>query len=265
MIWAGGQDHEIGLWNMNNFNCDLLLKVNQVVGKQTKPFMTEIPYIYKDSTFEENEMETLELLAKTMNQYRTRAYYIDTINSEFYSLSTKRFSKITNLFENSSTVQTALSPIITRFNDTNYENSPYILTAGNDNTIRYWDLTKESMVKKSYVLNAPSNLSYANYNSCCFSDTTVLQANEIYSQAPVTNTRKDSNFSEYQLYNGICFQNNLTSVTHDDEENGSFLKYVTKIAEASHKSVITDIQMIPVGNTNLLISSSWDGTVKIWK
>ena len=57
----------------------------------------------------------------------------------------------------------------------------------------------------------------------------------------------------------------MTTATYDEDENISFLKYVTKIAEAAHKNVITDLQMIPVANTNLLISSSWDSTIKIWK
>ena len=53
------------------------------------------------------------------------------------------------------------------------------------------------------------------------------------------------------------------------------INYFTRIAGASHKNVITHI--IPIcleyesdennGDkfTNFLISSSWDGTVKIWK
>jgi len=265
LIWAGGQDHEIGLWNLNTFNCDMLLKVNQTQGKQSKPFLTEIPYIYKDNTFEENDREYLDLLTKTITQYKSKAFYIETINSELYSLSNKRFSKITNLYESSSTVQVALSPLITRFSENNSENASYIMTAGNDMTIRYWDLSKENMLKKSYVINAPSTLNYVSYNTCCYCDTVILQSNEVFSSGPITTTKKDSNFSEYQLYNGICFQNNLTSSNYDDDEGISFLKYVTKISEASHKNVITDLQTIYTANTNLLISSSWDGTIKIWK
>ena len=264
LIWTGAQDHEIGLWNLNNFNCDMLFKVNLTQGKQSKPFMTEIPYIYKDSLFEETEKDYYDFLSKAMNQYKSRAFYLDTINSEFYSLSNKRFSKITNLFESQSTVQTAFSPVISRFTENNYENCPFLMTAGNDMTIRYWDLSKDNMLKKSYCVNAPSSLNFVNYNSCSFNDTIILQSNEVINNGTIS-SKKDSNFSEYHLYNGICFHNNLTSSTYDDDESLYFLKFVTKQAEASHKNVITDLQMMSISNNNLLLSSSWDGTIKIWK
>ena len=261
LIWTGAQDHEIGLWNLNNFNCNMLFKVNSTTGKQIKPFMTEIPYIQKDLVLEETEKEYYEFISKRLNQYRSKAYHLDIINSELYSLPNKRYSKITNLFESPSTVQTAFSPIVTRYSDNNNENCPYILTAGNDQIIRYWDLSKDNMLKKSYCVNGPSNLNYVNYNSCSFGDTVILQSNEIINSG--STFKKESNVSEYHLYNGIYYHNNNTSSTNDNDDN--LLKYRIKLAEASHKNVITDLQMIPVSNTNLLLSSSWDGTVKIWK
>ena len=117
------------------------------------------------------------------------------------------------------------------------------------------------MLKKSYCVNGPSNLNYVNYNSCSFGDTVILQSNEIINSG--STFKKESNVSEYHLYNGIYYHNNNTSSTNDNDDN--LLKYRIKLAEASHKNVITDLQMIPVSNTNLLLSSSWDGTVKIWK
>ena len=48
-----------------------------------------------------------------------------------------------------------------------YDNCPYIITAGNDMTIRYWDITKEGInningnnlnERGSYLINAPNNV-----------------------------------------------------------------------------------------------------------
>ena len=69
--------------------------------------------------------------------------------------------------------------------------------------------------------------------------------------------------SEYQYFNGVAFHS-LTQNEFDENENE--LRFCTKLADASHKNIISDLLTINVDdNLNLLISSSWDGTVKIWK
>ena len=74
--------------------------------------------------------------------------------------------------------------------------------------------------------------------------------------------------SEYQYLNGVAFH----ALTQNEfEGNSEELKFCTKLADASHKSLITDLCSYSVNNEdnnnkmNFLISSSWDGTVKIWK
>mmetsp|Transcript_11735 Transcript_11735/g.12066 ORF Transcript_11735/g.12066 Transcript_11735/m.12066 type:complete len:99 (-) Transcript_11735:34-330(-) len=97
-----------------------------------------------------------------------------------------------------------------------------------------------------------------------FGTTYILQSNENYN----TNLpKKNCSFSEYQHYNGLSFH--LTAQNEFDSSD-DILKYATKISDASHKGMITDISSMGVSFgsnsfSNFLISSSWDGTIKVWK
>ena len=62
----------------------------------------------------------------------------------------------------------------------------------------------------------------------------------------------------------------------NEEDNSQYktLNYCTRISDSAHKNIITDVIPMPLDHefddeydkfSNLLISSSWDGTVKIWK
>ena len=72
--------------------------------------------------------------------------------------------------------------------------------------------------------------------------------------------------SEYQYFNGVAFH--ALSQNEFDESNEE-LRFCTKLADSSHKGIISDLLTYKVNNKdnnmNLLISSSWDGTIKIWK
>ena len=93
-----------------------------------------------------------------------------------------------------------------------YINSSYIITGGNDNILRYWDLTKDGINfingnnlndKGSYIINAPNDLTYCNYSKSSFSNFIVLQSNESFDDlGKKTNL---PGFSEYQNYNGITY------------------------------------------------------------
>jgi hypothetical protein len=49
----------------------------------------------------------------------------------------------------------------------------------------------------------------------------------------------------------------------------SNLKFCSRISDSSHKSLITDILPVCIGEkgpqNNILVSSSWDGKIKVWK
>ena len=62
--------------------------------------------------------------------------------------------------------------------------------------------------------------------------------------------------------NGIIYH---SSVQKEFDQDDDSIKYCTKISDASHKSVITDLLPMNLNGVNLLVSSSWDGTIKIWK
>ena len=57
------------------------------------------------------------------------------------------------------------------------------IIAGNDITIRYWDIAREELnnnEKKSYLTNAPNNLIYCNFTKSNFDKTNILQSNEAF-------------------------------------------------------------------------------------
>ena len=196
---------------------------------------------------------------------------LNSITPEFYSHSNKRLSKLSNLYEISSTVQVVCSPLNSKLGDgtfivgSNSENVPFVLSAGNDMTIRYWDITKEGLnsnSKRSYLVNCPNKIDTCLFSTSNFNNTVIIQSNEsVNTKLP----KKDVPFfSEYQNYNGVSF--NL-GIQNEFDESLDVLKYCNKISDCSHQNVITDLMSMNLYGTNnvLLFSSSWDGTIKIWK
>ena len=292
ILWTGNDEHEISFWNKNNsyFYCDLLLTVNILDNeKELKPLHIEIPSLtYKQNIFN-NGIENKEFLnyfnylyrLSTMynNSNKTKKILTSFTENDFDFYLNSNFSKISNFYENSSTVQCVSSPQELEFSNNLYSNTPYIISGGNDMTIRYWDLAKEKINinrsyrytdideyenKKSYIINAHNNISYCKFTKSSFDGTDILQCNEVYDSKK---KKKNMNgLSEYQYFNGIAFH--ALSQNEFDESNQE-LKFCTKLADASHKGIITDLLTYNINykdnKMNFLISSSWDGTVKIWK
>ena len=185
---------------------------------------------------------------------------IQTVSSDFYSSSNKRLLKLGNLFEDNSCANTVLTPSYFRGNSNEaLENTPYFITGGNDGVVRYWDLTT-GMSEKSYYINAPNNYDAVKFNNACFADTTILQANE-YKNSKLPKT-DPGNFSEYLFNNGVSFH---LTVQNEFDESLKVLKYCSKNSDASHKGVISDIIQMNVNNSNLMLTSSWDHTIKVWR
>ena len=146
-----------------------------------------------------------------------------------------------------------------------YENSPYIISAGNDKVIRYWDINKDLLnnnnyLMKSYIINAPNNLITCQFTKGSFDKTSILQSNENYNLKGIK--ANIPGFSEFQNFNGTLYH---SSVQNEFNQEDNELKYCTKISDPSHKSVITDLLPMNINGINMLLSSSWDGTVKLWK
>ena len=133
--------------------------------------------------------------------------------------------------------------------------------------IRYWDITREGInneKKSSYIVNAPNNLTYCNFTKSCFDKTNILQSNEAFNEP---GQRTDMvGLSPYLNYNGVS----LHDIPQNEFDGGiSNSKFCSRIADSSHKSVITDILPICIEDkgpqSNILVSASWDGKIKIWK
>ena len=284
LIWTAAFDHEIGLWNNYTMNCDLLLKVNTLEFKgEFKPLTVEIPYLkikngiyYKEISEKrrkvKNELNSIIKFSHLYNNNFTNSLILSNLDPKVKESTFNIFNNMINLYDNPSTVQCVVSPLCESnpsFDKTNieYSNSPYIISAGNDMIIRYWDITREGLnneKKLSYIINAPNNLTYCNFTKSSFDKTNILQSNEAFNE-PGQRTDMPG-FSPFLNYNGVS----LHYIPQSEFDNGlPNLRFCSRIADASHKSVITDILPMCIdeknNQSNVLISSSWDGKIKVWK
>ena len=282
IIWTAAFDHEIGLWNSVSMHCDLLLKVNTLEFRgEFRPLTVEIPYLkqnYKLSSILEkrrsvkNDLNSIIKFSHRYNNNFTNSLILSNLENKLNENSFNIYSNMTNLYDNPSTVQCVVSPLC----DSNYSvdksnidygNSPYLLSAGNDMIIRYWDITREGInneKKLSYIINAPNNLTYCNFTKSSFDKTNILQSNEAFNE-PGQRTNMPG-FSPYLNYNGVSFYD----IPQNEFDNGiTNLKFCSRISDCSHKSLITDILPMSIEDKspqfNILVSSSWDGKIKIWK
>ena len=304
ILLTGAEEHEIAFWNYSDMNCSLLLKLNiQSNGNnELNPFEVEIPYFEnnfnkekdilninednnEENNFNNNNKNNIIYINKNLkrkfnylnkftylyNQNNIKRYFSFPIKDEEYTIANNRITNLNNLYTNPNTVQCALSPFSDHSvvkNYYTYDNSPYIISAGNDKVIRYWDLSKDNLnlnySKKSYIINAPNNINFCQVTKGVFERTTVLQSNEIYNvKGPKINM---PGLSEFQNFNGVLYH---STIQKEFDENENELKHCTKISDPAHKSIISDLLPLSLngfnGPVNILISSSWDGTVKIWK
>jgi hypothetical protein len=293
IIWTASNTHEVGFWNSNTNNCDILLKVNNVnLTKETKDkniFLMDVDYPLPLTNLLFNKYSRAKRNDISINYINLNKYdYIPNINylkflsmkhayDDFYINQYPTLKNIYNINNNRNTVQCISLPTCDNFNiNTNisYLNTSYIITSGNDSIIRYWDISKEGINningnnlndKGSYIINAPNYLTYCKFSKSSFSDFVVLQSNE-----SLDDLGKRTNilgFSEYQNYNGITYH---SSPQNEFEANcQGDLKYCTKISEPSHKGVINDLLCYGLnsddGFCNILASCSNDGSIKIWK
>ena len=276
VLWTGNEEHEISFWNKNksNYYCDLFLTVNILdYDDEIKPLSIEIPSLNKKNNIYSNlnhEFESnLKYLYKLSSNFnKSKKILNTTIQNDFYYYLNLNVPKICNFYENFSTIQSVLSPQIGVETINLCKNTPYIISAGNDMTIRYWDFTKEKISnkedifdnKKSYVINAHNNLAFCKFIKTSFNQTHIIQSNEGYNNNK--KKKKMPGIGEYQYFNGVSFQKLIQDEFDDGSEKLSFCR---KLADAAHKSIITDLLGYNINHSNFLISSSWDGTIKLWK
>jgi len=279
VLWSGNEEHEISFWNQNNSNyyCDLLLTVNMLDhSDEIKWFPIEIPSLNKKNNIYSNSNHEIESSLKYLyklsyNFNKSKKILNTTLHNDFDYYLNLNASKICNFYENFSTVQSVLSPRIEVGPNNLWSNAPYIISAGNDMTIRYWDFAKGNIYneeedifdkKESYIINAHNNMNFCKFTKTFFEETYILQSNEGYNNKE--KKKKMPGISDYQYFNGVAFQN-LKQNEFDDGDGNEELSFCRKLADAAHKSIITDLLAYNINYSNFLISSSWDGTVKIWK
>jgi len=127
--------------------------------------------------------------------------------------------------------------------------------------IRYWDIKGEGInnnEKKYFIVNAPNNLTHCNFTKSNFDEYILLQSNEAFNQAGQRINMPG--FSQFLNYNGVFLPQN------DADDND--IRFWSRIDDCSDKSIISII--IPMSldeksNINILVSSSCDGKIKIWK
>ena len=278
VLWSGTDEHEISFFNDSDMNCDLLLKLNvQNNSNEYNPLEIEIPFFENinenNDDSNENQIKQIKNRFKYLERYTfaynknkiKRLFWQQTGDSDYDSIN-QRLNNLSNIYNSPNTVQCVLSPFSDYSLSQNnyiYENSPYFISAGNDKVIRYWDLSKDitnNNLMKSYIINAPNNLTTCQFTKGSFEKTNVLQSNENYNLKMIK--KNIPGFSDFQNLNGIIYH---SSVQKEFEQDDDSIKYCTKISDASHKSVITDLLPMNLNGVNLLVSSSWDGTIKIWK
>ena len=282
LIWSGNENYEIGMWNIDEYNnksniCNLLLKVNSIDQNDEntyEPLLLEIPTINsqeinnKNNTLTnnrkdiENHFNNLNKYTYIYNNLANRNLINSKIKNELYISCKKNLNNLCNIYENPTTVQCVLSPLC---GENSFENASYIITGGNDRTIRYWDLSRDVnnkyLHKNSYIVNTPTNMTNCVFKQFKLNGTTVLESNEVFNQ-PETKI-KIPGFSDYQNYNGINYYSSEKNI-----KSG----YSTRNLDVSHKSVVTDLLAFNLDEDdyienphNFLVSSSWDGTIKVWK
>jgi phosphoinositide-3-kinase regulatory subunit 4 len=282
LIWSGNEDYEIGMWNIDDkYNisniCNLLLKVNSIDQDDEKtyePLLLEIPLIDSQNLNNKNDeilinnRTNIEKDFTNLNKYTyiyntssNRHLIYSKIKKELYFSCKKNLNNLCNIYENPTTVQCVLSPLC---GENSYDNASYIITGGNDRTIRYWDLARDLAGKyvsrNSYIVNTPTNMTNCVYKKFKINGTLVLESNEVFNQPETKN--KIPGFSDYQNYNGINYYSSEKNI-----QSG----YSTRNLDVSHKSVVTDLLAFNLDDDytenphNFLVSSSWDGTIKVWK
>ena len=293
LIWTDSITHELGFWNINTSNCDILLKVNNVkLSKETMDkniFLTDVDYplplrnlLYDKYNIGIKNDISLDYINLNKFNYVPNNNYIKILSmkhayDDFYINQYSTLEKIKHINNNINTVLCISAPFCDKYisnSNINYLNSSYIITGGNDSTIRYWDISRDGINyingnnlndRGSYIINAPNYLTYCNYSKSSFSDFVILQSNESFDDLG-----KKTNlvgFSEYLNYNGITYH---SSIQNEFEANcQGDLKFCTKISDPSHKGVISDLvcygMNLDEGMCNILASCSSDGCIKIWK
>ena len=80
LISTATNGFELGLWNMQTLNCDIIFKVNTNIGRNSRPCTFEIPSLNLENT----SVNDNQMLAKCNNNKHSCYYpYLDKLKGKF--------------------------------------------------------------------------------------------------------------------------------------------------------------------------------------
>ena len=278
IINFGNDNHDIKILNLNSLDCEIIMSVS----KNLIDNRNEIDYpIVTKSLFEDNSLLNLgkyyfeKLSNDEDSDSENKFFYYNGIlrKNRFIQANSlldyfnevnisNRFNNIKSIFDYNSNIQKIFSPSYELLD--NYYDTNFIISVCNDYTIRYWDISKSTLKeKKSYIINAPNNFVNCYYSQSYFNKSLfIIQSNEYYGDSFYYNPEYNF-YGEYQFFNNM----NITEF-----KNGKY-NVSKRIVDASHQNIISDIHYMELNQSLdnetdfpfILLTSSWDGTIKIWK
>lgn len=137
----------------------------------------------------------------------------------------------------------------TRHSVTNfYYNPNYVITAGTDMRLRFWDLSQPSY---SYIIAGSSMDSAEEINSCISYNSQLIEATQVIHEYYKPAKRPSSSSSSPR--------SNTNDLNYLNEETA-----YTQEVQVGHRDLISDIAVCNLSQP-FIISSSRDGVIKIWK
>ncbi|KAJ6237137.1 phosphoinositide 3-kinase regulatory subunit 4 [Anaeramoeba flamelloides] len=250
-------DNEVSVWNVQQSKCRNVYRI-----LKSKSQLKSIPDSIKN-------VENLTL--KLSNQKNNRKFQINNQNKEkekgkgkgkgkengkgneerkYYKNNDRKSQGIGEIFTSSSTTDEENSDSLDDYSNNQKKkkkklntirtswiakDKSYMITAGSDAIIRYWDLTK---ITKSYTISGSIDKEIE-FNS------SVQQAVAVYSTYPKEIVDQELGFIRHQ------------------QESKNLKSRVSKL-KAEHRDAITSINLLEYPS-KFLISGSRDGVVKVWK
>lgn len=147
----------------------------------------------------------------------------------------------------------------------------YVITAGTDRCIRYWDLTN---VSKSFVISGPSHSSASPAQLPVYSTQTAGPTTYFIETPPPTllSSLASAHASPASSLSSSTLSSSTSSGASSSSGGGASAESPRVVLSSGkqrpppihHNDAITDVEVLELP-TRLLISGSRDGVIKVWK
>ena len=245
LVSAGGENMEVTLFNMERNEYEILFTIldHKSPSVEVPSLSTEIPTCADVDKLILKKLEKIDWkFTEYMNQLLEKRS-----NTEWLYNSTNRYSGIKRSYNSGCSMSKVLSP---RYWNMGFS-APYVITAGGDRKIRYYDLLKEN--PRSYYINSPTDAE-CKFHVGSLGDITVIQE-EILGEREAQGGV--SGLSPWQKLNGASY---VGALTNQRGQN-------CKLANAAHTDAILDMGIIhdlSAKGVPYLVTTGRDSMVKIW-